>query len=120
MYSCFGKPVKVRFRRRDGQPLTRHTPEYAVRPHIPQTLLLPCLAEARIRIIDFREAFESAECIPKHLHKPAWFAAPEVLFRDPVDPSSDIWALARSLYNVFGNESLFESFRGTGMKFRRK
>ena len=83
-----------------------------VRPPVPQTLLPPCLADARIRIVDFGEAFLSAECIPKHLHTPVWFAAPEVLFRDPVGPPSDIWALACLLYNVFGNESLFESFYG--------
>ena len=41
-----------------------------------------------------------------------WFAAPEVFFRDPVGPPSDIWALACLLYNVFGNENLFPSFFG--------
>ena len=68
------------------------------------------MADASIRIVDFGESFFSTKCIPRDLHTPVCFAAPEVLFRDHVGPPSDIWALACLLYNVFGNSTLFESY----------
>lgn len=78
-------------------------------------MLSLCLTDTcAIRIADFGEAFISAgQCNPnKRLNTPVWYAAPEVLFQDPVGPPADIWALACLLYHVLGDHELFESYDG--------
>ena len=112
MYEVFGKPLKVKISRRDGQPLTAHAPEYAVPPFSPDGLLPLCLADPCIKIVDFGEAFFPAKYIPQGLSTPPCFASPEVRFHGIVGPASDVWSLACLLKLVLSDRLLFGTYGG--------
>jgi serine/threonine protein kinase len=64
-----------------------------------------------IQIVDFGESFFSkGEEITKLLQTAIPMSAPETLFKEPVGPGVDIWALACVLYWLLGGHTLFESF----------
>lgn len=108
-----GEHDLVKTTRHDGQPVPPAAPEYIVRPPDSEIQILLYLKDA-----DFGEAFFSTgQSIPKHLDMPVWFmpiwfAAPEVLFLDPVGPPSEIWTLACILYRIISGCQLFRSFDG--------
>ncbi|KAF8246626.1 kinase-like protein, partial [Wilcoxina mikolae CBS 423.85] len=107
VHTYLGEPDLVKVTRRDGQPAPPAAPEYIVRPPDPEILIPLCLKDVTctIQIVNFRD-------IPKRLGTPVWFAAPEVLFLDPVGPPSDVWALTCLLYKILSGRRLFTSFNG--------
>lgn len=78
--------------------------EYAVKPPIPEALLLLCMSDACAGgIVDFGEAFSyTGRGATIRLHTPVWFSAYKVIFLDPIDQSPDIWALSCLMYMVVG------------------
>ncbi|KAH7905982.1 kinase-like domain-containing protein [Hygrophoropsis aurantiaca] len=91
----FKPPRRDPLIRKDGKPTTSdpHVPRYVV-PATPSVALLELCAinTTHIKICDFGEAF-LLDNEPKHieLHTPAVYAAPEIIFRDPVTPAVDVW-----------------------------
>ena len=94
--------------RLDDQPLSQEVPPYTVEPAYFWSSHQATL-EKRIKIIDFGEASFSNE-ERKKLHTPMPFRAPEPFFDEGVGLPSDIWALACTIFDIFGKRSLFEAF----------
>lgn len=65
------------------------------------------------RICDFGESLirnlESKTPLEVRMHMPCVYAAPEILFRDPITPAVDIWALAVSTLQLLGGRLMFPS-----------
>ncbi|KAH7906664.1 kinase-like domain-containing protein [Hygrophoropsis aurantiaca] len=90
-------------------------PEYFVLADTSVDLLALCtLASVHIKICDFGQAFLwGNEPTRIEIHTPRVYAAPEVIFRDPVTPAADIWALAvLAHYLLSGGSFLFHSYSG--------
>ena len=63
----------------------------------------------QIKLIDFGEASFSDELRQK-LHTPMLLQPPESVFNERVGLPADIWVLACTIFDAFGNGSLFEAF----------
>ncbi|KAH7910093.1 kinase-like domain-containing protein [Hygrophoropsis aurantiaca] len=88
-----------------------HVPSYQVPPRVSGKLLRLCFAAAHVKICDFGDSFLWAgEPRQVKLHTPAEYAAPEIIFRDPVTPAIDIWAMAILAHCLLsGGITLFET-----------
>ena len=62
-----------------------------------------------IVILDFGEASFASES-RRSWHAPIVLQAPEALLGEPVGQPADIWAFACTVFTIFNNKSLFDSF----------
>ncbi|PPQ96570.1 hypothetical protein CVT26_006299 [Gymnopilus dilepis] len=96
----FGPPLTFEIQREDNEPLTVddsiHLPAFTVQAFNRKTLLTHCLANPiNIKIIDFGKSFFNiGEAKSRELGIPRYYAAPEVLLKEPVNSAMDVWALA--------------------------
>ncbi|KAF8509959.1 kinase-like domain-containing protein [Gautieria morchelliformis] len=107
-----GEPCISRLSRRDGKPVTSspHEPKYVVGSPDRLALLQLCLSSpeaVRVKICDFGEAFLwDGKPVITQLHTPPVYAAPEIIFHDPVSPAVDVWALAVLMHLVLSGGTL--------------
>lgn len=114
VYQRFGGLDREEIIRIDGQPATPAAPKYAVRPPDPAALIRYCLTETcTVRLVDFGEAcLPTAGELAREVNTAVRVASPEVLFKDAaaIGMPTDIWTLACTLYEIFGDHRLLESF----------
>ncbi|OGM49590.1 hypothetical protein ABOM_001773 [Aspergillus bombycis] len=120
LYASTGKPEKEQVIREDGAPLD---------PGVPSELIVPVwlglgsdeisLVDSGIMIADFGEAFHPQVTRRFAAHTPLLLAPPESRFAglgEPDDPLSfpgDIWTLACTIWDIFGDRPPFEAFPAT-------
>ncbi|KAI0915065.1 kinase domain-containing protein [Ustulina deusta] len=100
---------KAPVRRVDGAAVEPYAPPYAVSP---MHIKMPAdkLVDSIIKISDYGTSFTvSTETSPK-LHTSALYLPPEDFFGEPITQAADIWTLGVSLYEVLGEQALFETF----------
>jgi len=114
----FEEPCKLPIRDSKTWELTPSTtpnvPEYVVAEAITDSvdLFLLCLkptSVVNLKICDFSESFLWTN-EPKNIElgTPWMFAAPEVIFKEPVTPAVDVWSLAVVMYGIpTGGSNLF-------------
>ncbi|KAI9367633.1 hypothetical protein BJX61DRAFT_547292 [Aspergillus egyptiacus] len=70
------------------------------------------LADARIMIVDFGEAFDPRRTKQSTAHTPLLLALPESRFddADPLSFPAGVWTLACTIWDIFGCRPPFESF----------
>ncbi|KNG80046.1 protein kinase domain-containing protein [Aspergillus nomiae NRRL 13137] len=120
LYASTGEPAKEQVIREDGAPLD---------PGVPSEVIVPVwlglgsdeisLVDSEIMIADFGEAFDPQVTRQFAAHTPLLLAPPESRFAglgDPDDPlsfSGDIWTLACTVWDIFGDRPPFEAFPAT-------
>jgi serine/threonine-protein kinase SRPK3 len=92
----------------DDQPLGPEVPPYTVEPAYFQNPGYETL-EKQIKIIEFGEASFSNE-ERKTLHMPMPLRAPDSFFNERIGLPADIWALVCTIFDIFGERSLFDTF----------
>lgn len=94
-------------RRLDDGSLGPEVPSYSI---FPVDMVVPAdrIKDYKIKISDFGEAFLTNP--PRTLHTPILLLPPETLFLEKLGPSSDIWTLACTLFEILGERGLFEAF----------
>jgi serine/threonine protein kinase len=112
-----GEPYKRPLLARDGKPVTStpHKPKYVVASPEPLEVLQLCLSSpeaVHVKICDFGESFlRDVKPVITRLNTPCIYAAPEIIFHDPVSPAVDVWALAILIHIVLsGGSFLFDSY----------
>jgi len=79
----------------------------------PSSNCLASPANVHVEIYDFGEAFLYGVHRPSWLNTPRVYAAPEVIFCEPVRPPTDVWALAVLIHMIISNHyPLFHSPHG--------
>lgn len=108
IHERFGEPSMNTVSRLDDQPLGPEIPPYTVEPVY---FWSPGheTPDAQIKIIDFGEASSSNDEREK-LHTPMPLRAPESFFNERIGLPADIWALACTIFDIFGERSLFDTF----------
>ncbi|KAL8951482.1 MAG: hypothetical protein Q9222_002536 [Ikaeria aurantiellina] len=111
IYDRYHTPRETPVHRVDGRPLGPEVPPYTV---MPAQFYVPCtkVHDPRIRIADFGEAWINADAEPKTtLFTPAIYLPPETTFaKHSIDFPADVWTLACSMFEIFGDGPLFEGF----------
>ncbi|KAG5298934.1 protein kinase [Histoplasma capsulatum G186AR] len=114
-YKKYGKPETVPVRREDGKPISPHIPSRAVKP-----LTLSnkpawdfTLADARILLSDFGEAFSPAaepRC-GQDCHTPLPMRPPEAHFEpnEHLSYAADIWSLGVAIWEILGMKAIFSA-----------
>ena len=116
LYKKYGEPEYEAIRRFDGQPLPPNIPSHAILPiwlgEASDKLKLP---EAKILLSDFGEAFSPTKQQIFESHTPLVGRPPEARFEPhkPLSFPSDIWSLGCSLWNIIGQNSLFDGMFAT-------
>ena len=108
IYKRFKEPRINSVSRIDDQPLGPEVPPYTVEPTWLWNPRIEGLLD-QVKIIDFGEAFFS-EDEGKESHVPMLLQPPESLFQEGIGLPADIWALACTIFEIFGKRSLFEGF----------
>lgn len=109
IYKLFKEPRMKSVSRLDDQPLGSEVPPYTVEAAWPWNPRIEGLSD-QVKIIDFGEAFFSEEEERKESNVPMLLQPPESLFHEGIGLPADIWALACTIFEVFGKRSLFEGF----------
>jgi serine/threonine protein kinase len=116
-----GPPRLTPVGRYDGLPLTPHAPSYVVHPY-PINNIIP-LCHPTLRLVDFGESFRLSSP-PDSLHTPRALSAPEILWPEkkeqPFSPALDVWAMAGTMFEIFGDHALFSSVLGFEKEIREK
>ncbi|CAI7621775.1 unnamed protein product [Penicillium glandicola] len=111
LYEKYGEPEFEAIRRFDGQPLPLKIPSRAVLPiWLGEASDKLKLAEAKILLGDFGEAFSPTKQQGFESHTPLVGRPPEARFEPhkPLSFPSNIWSLGCSLWNIIGQSSLFD------------
>ncbi len=108
IHESFGEPITNTVSRLDDQPLGPEVPSYTVESAYFWSPDQDAL-EKQIMIIDFGEASFSTE-ERKKLHTLMPLRAPESFFGEEIGLPVDIWALACTIYDIFGKRSPFDTF----------
>lgn len=118
LYKEYGEPETVIVTRTDGKPLTPNVPEMAAVPlNLAGKKLAEefTLADTRILLNDFGEAYAPAASEPPHLgrdcHTPLGSRPPEARFEPdaPLSYPSDIWGLALAIWEILGMKAMFSN-----------
>ena len=108
IYEHFSEPSKNLISRLDDQPLGAEVQPYAVTPACFWTPGEEGIRK-QLKIIDFGEASLSNEK-RKKLHTPMHLRSPESFFDENIGLPADNWAMACTIFDIFGNESLFGNY----------
>lgn len=119
IHEHFAEPWTEMVSRCDHQPLGPEVPPYTV---VPGYFLTPderglrkqissdkTSLREQIKILDFGEASFSNEH-RMELNTPVAFRSPEAFFNESIGFPADIWAFACTIFAIFGQRPLFESF----------
>ena len=99
-------PVREAVQRLDGTSPDNTAPRYCVqRPDF--TAFEKRLLINKVLLIDFGQAFRFEEP-PLRIATPAQYSAPEVLYRRPLSPAIDKWALGCTIFELCSGYSLFK------------
>ncbi|GAB1210544.1 hypothetical protein APSETT445_009339 [Aspergillus pseudonomiae] len=120
LYASTVEPAKEQVIREDGAALDPGVPSEAI---VPVWLGLGSdeisLVDSEIMIADFGEAFDPQVTRQFAAHTPLLLAPPESRFAglgetdDPLSFSGDIWTLACTVWDIFGERPPFEAFPAT-------
>lgn len=112
LYKRFGEPESEDVIRLDGRPLPNGVPARVVVPGwfgVRSNDL--DLGEAKIMLSDFGESFNPHETPRMSSKTLPLLQPPEVRFSEkPLSFASDIWTLACTIWEIFGQRPLFETF----------
>ncbi|OJD22938.1 hypothetical protein ACJ73_05710 [Blastomyces percursus] len=108
VYHQLGEPMRLPVQRLDGKSTGSETPRYCVPVARTYISCQDVEKDCEVVIADFRETFLSAAS--KRLHTPVLLLPPEFLFDEPLGTASDPWTLGSTLYNILGENALFEGF----------
>lgn len=100
----------------DGNPLPPGVPPYAITPiWLGEASEKITLAEARILLTDFGEAFSPSKEVRYESRAPLVLRPPEARFElnKPLSFSSDIWTVACTIWSIIAQRPLFEGFLAT-------
>ena len=118
LYEEYGEPEEILVTRTDGKPLTPNVPSMAVIPlnlASEKTAEEFSLADTRILLNDFGEAYAPAAPEPRHLgkdcHTPLGSRPPEARFEPdaPLSYPADIWGLALAIWEILGMKAMFSN-----------
>lgn len=113
LYELYGEPELEPVTRLDGQRIPPGVPRHGILPvWLGEASENVKLSEARILLSDFGETFSPAHEKRLQSHTPLLIRPPEARFepKEPLTFSSDIWTLACTIWDIFGQKSLFEGF----------
>ncbi|CAI7588455.1 unnamed protein product [Penicillium bialowiezense] len=116
LYKQYGEPEFEAIRRFDGQPLSPYIPSRAVLPiWLGEASDKLKLSDAKVLLSDFGEAFSPTKQQRFKSHTPLVGRPPEARFEPhkPLSFPSDIWSLGCSLWNIIGQNSLFDGMFAT-------
>ncbi|KAL8773763.1 MAG: hypothetical protein Q9209_001531 [Squamulea sp. 1 TL-2023] len=111
VYQKFHRPRETKVHRVDGAPLGPEVPSHSV---MPAQVVISCdeVSDPRICISDFGEAWMNTNMsLEKDLHTPVLYLPPEATFaNDCLGFPADVWTLACSIYEIMGEQPLYEGF----------
>ena len=115
LYKKFGEPEAEAVIRIDGNPLSEGVPANV---YIPGRFGICSddiiLGEEKIIISDFGESFNPHKTLRLSSKTLPMLQPPEARFSDePLSFASDIWTLACTIWEIFGQRPLFEAFYAT-------
>ncbi|PYI01431.1 kinase-like protein [Aspergillus sclerotiicarbonarius CBS 121057] len=115
LYEMYGEPEFEPIIRFDGRKIPSCVPSRAILPvwlgEASESLIL---AEAKLLLSDFGEAFSPAKENKFKSHTPLVYRAPESRFEaKPLSFPSDIWSLVCSIWDIIAESPLFEGFLAT-------
>lgn len=116
LYEKYGEPKPDPVVREDGNPLPPGVPSHGVvLIWLGEASEKITLAEAKIQLTDFGEAFFYPEEKKYESHTPLVIRPPEARF-EPNSPVISIrhWTLACTIWSIVSQKSLFEGFLVTG------
>lgn len=116
LYEEYGAPELEPVIHLDGDPLPPGVPSYGVAPiWLGEASEKIMLAEARILLSDFGEAFSYPKELKYTSRTPLVIRPPEAWFEpeSPLSFQSDIWSLACTIWSIFAQRPLFEGFLAT-------
>jgi serine/threonine-protein kinase SRPK3 len=116
LYEKYGAPELDPVVRLDGKPLPPGVPSHGIAAvWLGEASEKITLAEARILLTDFGEAFSYSKELKYESHTPLVIRPPEARFEPTksLSPSSDIWTLACSIWAIIAQRPLFEGFLAT-------
>ncbi|KAI0785254.1 kinase-like domain-containing protein [Abortiporus biennis] len=118
LYSLLGEPETDMIATIDGSPPGSHAPTEIIAP-IDNASLSPLQED--ITMIDFGQSFSLDN--PPEGYMPATtihYASPEARFESRISLSSDIWALACTVFEIRAGSPLFEPFLGSEVDILRQ
>ncbi|KAG5649973.1 hypothetical protein H0H81_001274, partial [Sphagnurus paluster] len=113
VYINFGQPVTEEVVSRDHSPLGPSSPARLFAPIDNSHLTNSTFLQEDTLLIDFGQSFPSLH--PPSDYEPATvphYQSPEARFEGRIDMSSDIWALACTIFEIRAGFPLFEAFLG--------
>ncbi|KAL2802759.1 kinase-like protein [Aspergillus granulosus] len=116
LYEKYGAPELDPVVHMDGNPLPPGVPSHGIasiwQGEASEEITL---AEARILLSDFGEAFSYSEELKYESRTPMVVSPPEARFepKKPLSFSSDIWTLACAIWSIIAERPLFEGFLAT-------
>ncbi|KAK1145863.1 hypothetical protein N8T08_003809 [Aspergillus melleus] len=115
LYGKYGEPEPETVLRLDGMPLSTGVPAHVFMPGwygVRSNDI--ALGQERIFLSDFGESFNPHQTPRSSSKTLPLLQPPEVRFSDaPLSFASDIWTLACTIWEIFGQRPLFEAFRPT-------
>lgn len=116
LYEEYGAPEFDPVVHLDGNPIPPGVPSPGIAPiWLGEASEKITLAEARILLSDFGEAFSYSKELKTESRTPLVIRPPEVRFETnkPLSFSSDIWTLACAIWSIIAQRPLFEGFLAT-------
>ncbi|GFG26633.1 serine/threonine-protein kinase SRPK [Aspergillus udagawae] len=116
LYEKYGEPEVDPVVHLDGNPLPPGVPSHGIAPiWLGEASEEITLAEARILLTDFGEAFSYPKELKYESRTPLVIRPPEARFEPnkPLSFSSDIWSLACTIWTIIAQRPLFEGFLAT-------
>ena len=112
MYQQIGSPVRDEVFKSSGQKPDISAPEYLVEPASFSCVEFEYISE-QVLLIDLGEAFPELSPPANGVGTPVSYCSPELILERKASRTSDIWALACTIFEVRSGFPLFESFVGS-------
>ncbi|KAI3111706.1 hypothetical protein CBS147333_3999 [Penicillium roqueforti] len=116
LYEKYGVPQLDPVVHLDGKSLPSGVPSHGIMPiWLGEASEETTLAEARVLLTDFGEAFSPSKELKYESRTPRGIRPPEARFEPnkPLSFSSDIWTLACTIWSIIAQRPLFEEFLAT-------
>ena len=112
LYQQVGSPVRDEVFKSSGQKPDLCAPEYLVQPASFSRVDSEYISE-QVLLIDLGEAFPKLSPPANGVGTPISYCSPELILEGKASRTSDIWALACTIFEVRSGFPLFESFVGS-------
>ncbi|KAL9129215.1 MAG: hypothetical protein Q9217_002284 [Psora testacea] len=112
LYQQVGSPVRDEVFKSSGQKPDLSAPEYLVEPASFSRVDFEYISE-QVLLIDLGEAFPELSPPANGVGTPISYCSPELILERKAGRTSDIWALACTIFEVRSGFPLFESFVGS-------